>query len=69
MAVTPAQFQTLIPAMRYLGVHNIDVAMAHSYQDHVAGVMELLSIDMVRHLVIGNETVSPRMTHVSLTQE
>lgn len=48
-------FQTLIPAMRYLGVHNIDVAMVtHGHQDHVAGVMELLSVDMVRHLVIGN---------------
>ena len=47
-------FHTLIPAMRYLGVSVIDVALVtHGHQDHATGVMELLRVDMVRHLVIG----------------
>lgn len=47
-------FNTLIPVMRYLGVRVIDVALVtHGHQDHAAGVMELLRVDMVRHLVIG----------------
>ena len=52
-------FYTLIPAMRHLGVRVIDVALVtHGHQDHAAGVMELLRVDMVRHLVIGERCPS-----------